>query len=70
MADERETVEVQSEERKGFNRWLMVALAGAVLAGILLASSVWQGGSKDEGAGNQVAQDKAPDLEKLCAAQA
>lgn len=70
MTDERETVEVQSEGRKGFNRWLMVALVGAVLAGILLASSVWQGGSKDEGAGNQVAQDKAPDLEKLCAAQA
>lgn len=69
MADERET-ELPSEERKGFNRWLIVALVGAVLAGILLASSVWQGGSKDEAAGNQVAQEKAPDVEKLCAAQA
>lgn len=70
MADERKTDEAQPEERKGFNRWLIVALAGAVLAGILLASSVWQSGSKDESAGNQVAQEKAPDLEKLCAAQA
>src|SRR5690349_9812147 len=68
--DERDTVETTPEKSGGFNRWLIVALVGAVLAGILLASSVWQGGSKDEAAGNQVAQEKAPDLEKLCAAQA
>ena len=70
MADKRETIETGPAKSGGVNRWLIVAIVGAVLAGILLASSVWQSGSKsDEAAGNQLAQ-KTPDLEKLCASQA
>ena len=68
--DERDTVETTPEKSGGINRWLIVALVGAVLAGILLASSVWQGGSKaGEGSGNQSAAQNTPDLEKLCASQ-
>lgn len=69
MVEERDTAKAPPQ-KAGINRWLIVALLGAVLAGLLLASSVWQGGVKDEAGGNQVAEAKGPDLEKLCAAQA
>jgi len=61
--------EPQQEKRR--NLWLIVALVAAIAAGLLLASTVWQGGWKDEeGAGNQTAEAKRPDLESWCAAQA
>jgi len=58
--------------RKRINRWLVVALLGAVLAGILLASTVWDTGfqASDSDDGNQIAAQTSPeDLEKWCAAQ-
>ena len=54
------------------NHWLLVALVGAVLAGLLIASSVWDTRFKgDENAtGNEVATaGQASDLEQLCASQ-
>lgn len=59
-------------ERRRINRWLIVALVGAVLAGILLASTIWDNRPEaaENAAGNAVAQQEAPDLEKWCAAQA
>jgi hypothetical protein len=59
-------------ERRRINRWLIIALVGAVLAGILLASTIWDNRPEatENVAGNAVAQQEAPDLEKLCAAQA
>jgi uncharacterized protein YecT (DUF1311 family) len=58
-------------ERKGISRWLIVALFAAVLAGVLLASTVWDNRWKsDENAvGNSIAETKPADMEKWCAAQ-
>src|SRR6187399_1898256 len=59
-------------ERKRISRWLIVALVGAVLAGILLASTVWDNRWKadDNAVGNSIAETKPADMEKWCAAQA
>jgi hypothetical protein len=67
MVDEPEVI----GERRRINRWLIVALVGAVLAGILLASGVWDNRPEaaENATGNAIAQQKAPDLEKWCAAQ-
>lgn len=69
MVDDIPDADAPAGRPQGINRWVIVALIAAVLAGILLASSVWTGGAKTEGSGNAVAQ-KTPDLEKLCASQA
>ena len=71
MADEREPVEQAPEERRPINRWLIAALVAAVLAGVLLASTVWTNKFGGDGnvAGNKVAQQSPQDLEKWCAAQ-
>lgn len=70
MEDEGRVVE-SAQERRRINRWLIVALVGAVLAGILLASTVWTNRwSGGNAAGNPAGEDKAPDFEKWCAAQA
>lgn len=60
------------QETKRRNWWLIAALLGAVAAGILLASTVWQGGWKDveNAAGNETEEVEAADLQSWCAAQA
>ena len=73
MAEEDDPSDETVEQRKGLNRWLIVALLAAVLAGVLLASTVWDTGFKDgeeNVAGNAVAEEKAPNLEEWCGAQA
>lgn len=72
MANEIVPSDEPPKPRKRINPWLLVALVGAVLAGLLLASSVWDDRFKgDENAtGNEVAANgKTPDLEQLCASQ-
>jgi uncharacterized protein YecT (DUF1311 family) len=53
------------------NPWLIVALVGAIAAGVLLASSVWTGrwSRKSEVPENAVAEKKAQDPQYWCAAQ-
>lgn len=65
-----EPTDKKPERRKRFNRWLALALFAAVAAGVLLASSVWQGGfnESDEPPTNVVAA-KQVDREAWCAAQ-
>ncbi|CAN5191500.1 hypothetical protein BH24PSE1_BH24PSE1_03570 [soil metagenome] len=71
MADEIPPAEESPQERKRLNIWLIVALVAAVAAGILLASSVWQGSWKGgESDGNEVAEARGTDLQSWCAAQA
>jgi len=72
MKDEDHLPEDAPEERKRFNRWLLVAILAAVAAGVLLASSVWDNRWKEDGnaVGNEVAAEDEPDPEKWCAAQA
>ena len=72
MDDEHQRTEQSRAERKGISRWLIVALAAAVLAGVLLASSVWDNRWKNDGnaVGNSIAETKPADMEKWCAAQA
>jgi uncharacterized protein YecT (DUF1311 family) len=72
MDDEEHTREQAPGERKRISRWLIVALVGAVLAGVLLASSVWDNRwkSDDNAAGNSIAETKPADMEKWCGAQA
>ncbi|HEX2804492.1 MAG TPA: hypothetical protein VHN55_11020 [Sphingomicrobium sp.] len=71
MEDESEIGETKVERRKRFNRWLIVALVAAVLAGILLASSVWDTGIK--GSENAIETNEAAsadaDPQAWCAAQ-
>lgn len=68
MVDEIPDADASAGRPQGINRWVIVALIAAVLAGVLLASSVWTSGAKKEDSGDATAQ-KAPDLEKLCASQ-
>lgn len=58
--------------RRRINPWLIVALVGAILAGVLLASSVWTGGPKsdEDAASNSVPVKKAADPQSWCASQA
>jgi uncharacterized protein YecT (DUF1311 family) len=72
MADETPLPEESAEERKRTIRWLIVALVGAVAAGVLLASSVWDNKWKSDGnaVGNELVQNKTFDPQSLCAAQA
>jgi hypothetical protein len=67
-----ETREGPAQQAFGINRWLILALVGAVLAGVLLASSVWNTGpkSEDEVPANAVAAKKSSDPQSWCAAQA
>jgi hypothetical protein len=73
---EHEDIEVHEEtpeERKRTTIWLIVALVGAVLAGVLLASSVWTGEWKSKGniVGNELVENKPGiDPQSWCAAQA
>ena len=70
MDDEPRGVESPTK-RKGINRWLIVALVGAIAAGVLLASTVWdnrwQGEAKSAG---DSATTKPESMEKWCGAQA
>jgi len=72
MDEDEHPREQASGERKRISRWLIVALVAAVLAGVLLASTVWDNRFKsDENAvGNSIAETKPADMEKWCAAQA
>jgi len=57
-------------ERKRRNWWLIAALLAAVGTGVLLASTVWQGGwGTDEVPETAVASDGPADLQSWCAAQ-
>lgn len=70
MKEEETAAETTPQERKRRTAWLIVALVGAVAAGLLLASTVWQTGWDEENAvTNEVAQAEAPDLQRLCASQ-
>jgi len=72
MANEIVPSDESPKPRKRINPWLLIALVGAVLAGLLLASSVWDSRFKsdEDATGNEVAATgTAPDLEKWCAAQ-
>jgi hypothetical protein len=60
------------EERKRQMTWLIVGVVAAVLAGVLLASSVWTGEWKSNGnyVGNELVENKAGvDPQSWCAAQ-
>ena len=73
MVEEDDPSDNNAQQRKGLNRWLIIALLAAVLAGVLLASTVWdvrfEGGDENV-AGNAAAEEKSPNLEEWCAAQA
>jgi hypothetical protein len=71
MDDEKHPRETVRAERKRISPWLIVALVGAILAGVLLASSVWDNRwkSDDNAVGNSIAETKPADMEKWCAAQ-
>ena len=73
MTEEDEVVHEETpEQRKRAVTWLIVALVGAVLAGVLLASSVWDNKWKDDAnaVGNELVQNKAGiDPQSWCAAQ-
>lgn len=72
MDDQEHPREEARGERRRVSTWLIVALVGAVLAGVLLASSVWDNRwkSDDNAVGNSIAETKPADMEKWCAAQA
>jgi len=70
MDDEPRGVESPTK-RKGINRWLIVALVGAIAAGVLLASTVWD--NRWRGEDKSVADSSATkpaSMEKWCGAQA
>lgn len=72
MTDEFRDEDGGRVERKGFNRWLVVAIIAAIAAGVLLASTVWDSRWKGEDnvTDDPVVADKGPEPEKWCAAQA
>jgi len=69
--DDRHPPKETRLERKRRNWWLIAALAAAIGAGILLASTVWQGswGLGEDVLGNAQEDKRAPDLQSWCAAQ-
>lgn len=73
MTNREELIEDEHPPVRGrINPWLIVALVGAILAGVLLASSVWTGGPKsdEQEASNSVPVKKAADPQSWCASQA
>jgi len=71
MTDNNQPPTVESrKERKRRYWWLVAALVAAIAAGVLLASTVWQGSwGADEVPENAVASDEPADLQSWCAAQ-
>lgn len=72
MTDENaRSPEESPQERKRRNWWLIAALLAAIGAGVLLASTVWQGGwgSDEDVLINAQGERQAPDLQGWCAAQ-
>lgn len=70
MEDERETVEIK---RRRINPWLIAGIVAAIVAGVLLASTIWtdRWSGKNEVPENAVVAEKKPqNLEGWCAAQA
>ena len=65
---EDEEVEVR---RRRINPWLIVGIVAAILAGLLLARSVWEDrwSSGSDIPANAVAESAAPDAEAWCSAQ-
>ncbi|HEU5482343.1 MAG TPA: hypothetical protein VFU80_04525 [Sphingomicrobium sp.] len=72
MEEKKSVTKRSREERKRRYVWLIVALLGAVAAGVLLASTVWQDRWPDEesAAGNELINAVASNPEQLCASQA
>lgn len=71
MEDQPLALEESPKERKRLNRWLIVALAGAVAAGVLLASTVWEDRwSVNAVAANEAVAAQSADPQSWCAAQA
>ncbi len=71
MDDRHPGAEDAALQRRPFNKWLIIALAVAVLAGVILASTLldnrWSGGDEKS---DSATEAKGPDMEKWCAAQA
>jgi hypothetical protein len=70
MAEEREVVETR---RRRINPWLIAGLVVAVVAGLLLASTVWTGrqtSAVENAPATELAGKQPADLEKWCASQA
>jgi uncharacterized protein YecT (DUF1311 family) len=71
MDDRDPVVEDAASQRRPFNKWLIIALVVAVLAGVVLASTLldnrWSGGDEKS---DSASEAKGPDMEKWCAAQA
>ena len=72
MDEEQRQPEHGPARSRRISPWLIVALVGAILAGVLLASTVWDNRWKDENKAseNSVADAKPADMEKWCGAQA
>lgn len=67
---DKPALEEGPQERKRRYWWLVAALVAAIGAGVLLASTVWQGGwGSDEVPENAVASEEPADLPSWCAAQ-
>jgi len=68
--EDKENVVVKGR-RKRVNPWLIAGIVAAIVAGLLLASSVWTGrwGGKQDVSENAVAANKAQDPQAWCAAQ-
>jgi hypothetical protein len=69
MEEDREVIETR---RRRINRWLIGGLAVAVIAGVLLASTVWTGrqtNAIENAPATEIAGKQPADLEKWCATQ-
>ena len=68
MEGEDPVVEESPKERKRLNIWLIVALLAAVAAGVLLASTVWDGRwAGNVAAFNETAPAQPADPQTWCA---
>ena len=68
--EEAPAAETAPEQRRRKKIWWIVAILAAIAAGILLASTVWQGGWKGETSEEEASADEEQaDLEAWCAAQ-
>jgi hypothetical protein len=71
MDDRDPGAEDAALQRRPFNKWLIIALVVAVLAGVVLASTLldnrWSGGGEKS---DSASEAKGPEMEKWCAAQA